>query len=82
MGFKYFSAPNGGALSTAGGLVVAGDSDGNLIMLHAQTRRHVWHVQLETAIYSPAVTYQQNGKQNYVVVPAGSKRFALAVSEP
>src|SRR5262249_12294268 len=31
--FKYFSAPNGGALTTAGDLVFAGDSDGNFIAL-------------------------------------------------
>lgn len=79
--FKYFSAPNGGALSTAGGLVFAGDSDGNFIALDAQTGRDLWHVQLGAAIYSSAVTYRQNGKQ-YVVIPAGSALFAFAVPEP
>jgi alcohol dehydrogenase (cytochrome c) len=79
--FKYFSAPNGGALSSAGGLVFAGDSDGNFIALDAQTGRDLWHVQLGAAIYSAAVTYQQNGKQ-YVVITAGSALFAFAVSEP
>jgi alcohol dehydrogenase (cytochrome c) len=79
--FKYFSAPNGGALSTAGGVVFAGDSDGNFIALDAQTGRDLWHIQLGAAIYSSAVTYQQNGKQ-YVVIPAGSALFAFAVSEP
>ena len=79
--FKYFSAPNGGALSTAGGLVFAGDSDGNFIALNAQTGRDLWHMQLGAAIYSSAVSYQQNGKQ-YVVIPAGSALFAFAVSEP
>jgi len=72
---------NGGALSTAGGLVFAGDSDGNFIALDAQTGRDLWHMQLGAAIYSSAVTYQQNGKQ-YVVIPAGSALFAFAVSEP
>jgi alcohol dehydrogenase (cytochrome c) len=79
--FKYFSAPNGGALSTAGGLVFAGDSDGNFIALDAQSGRDLWHVQLGSAMYSSAVTYEQNGKQ-YVVIPAGSGLFAFALSEP
>ena len=79
--FKYFSAPNGGALSTAGGLVFAGDSDGNFIALDAQTGHDLWHMQLGAAIYSSAVTYQQDGKQ-YVVIPAGSALFAFALSEP
>jgi alcohol dehydrogenase (cytochrome c) len=35
--FKYVSSPNGGALSTAGGLVFAGDSNGNFIVLDART---------------------------------------------
>jgi hypothetical protein len=38
-------------------------------------------MQLGAAIYSSAVTYQQNGRQ-YVVIPAGSALFAFAVSEP
>ncbi len=76
--FKYFSAPNGGALSTAGGVVFAGDSDGNFIALDAQSGHDLWHVQVGAAIYSAAVTYQQNGKQ-YVVIPAGSALFAFAV---
>jgi alcohol dehydrogenase (cytochrome c) len=79
--FKYFSSPNGGALSTGGGLIFAGESDGNFIALDARTGQHLWHVQLGAAIYSTAVTYQVDGKQ-YVVIPAGSALFAFAVSEP
>jgi len=79
--FKYFISPNGGALSTAGGVVFAGDSDGNFIALDARTGRDLWHVQLGAAIYTTAGTYQLDGKQ-YVVIPAGSALFAFAVSEP
>jgi alcohol dehydrogenase (cytochrome c) len=79
--FKYFSNPNGGALSTAGGVVFAGESDGNFIALDAGTGQDLWHVQLGAAIYSTAITYQLNGKQ-YVVIPAGSTLFAFAVSQP
>ena len=78
--FKYFSPPNGGVLSTAGGLVFAGDSDGNFIALGARTGRDLWHVQLGAAIYSAAVTYLLDGRQ-YVVIPAGATLFAFALPE-
>jgi len=76
--FPYFSNPNGGALSTSGGVVFAGDSDGNLIVLDAKTGRDLWHVQLGAAIYSTAITFELDGKQ-YVVIPAGSALFAFAL---
>ena len=77
--FKYFSNPNGGALSTAGGLVFAGESDGNFIALDARTGQDLWNVQLGAAIYSTAITYRLDGKQ-YVVIPAGSALFAFALT--
>ena len=76
--FPYFSNPNGGALSTAGGVVFAGDSDGNFIALDARTGHDLWHGQLGAAIYSTAITYQQDGKQ-WVVIPAGSAIFSFSV---
>lgn len=76
--FKYFSSPNGGALATVGGVVFAGDSDGNFIALDARTGKDVWHVQLGAAIYSTAISYQLDGKQ-YVVIPSGSTLFAFGL---
>jgi alcohol dehydrogenase (cytochrome c) len=77
--FKYFSTPWGGALSTAGGVVFAGDADGNFIALDARSGHDLWHVQLGGAIYSTAVTYLLDGKQ-YVVIPCGGTLFAFAVN--
>jgi alcohol dehydrogenase (cytochrome c) len=79
--FKYFSTPEGGALSTAGNVVFAGDADGNFIALDARTGRDLWHVQVGAAIYSAAITYQLDGRQ-YVVIPSGSTLFAFALSRP
>jgi len=79
--FPLFSNPYGGLLSTAGGVVFAGDADGNFIALDARTGKDVWHIQLGAAVYSAAVTYRLDGKQ-YVVIPAGSALFAFAVSAP
>ena len=36
--FKYFTPPNGGCLSTAGGVVFAGDSDGNFVAVRRTFR--------------------------------------------
>jgi alcohol dehydrogenase (cytochrome c) len=79
--FKYFSNPNGGVLSTRGGVVFAGESDGNFIALDARTGVDLWHVQLGAAVYSTAITYQLDGKQ-YVVIPAGSALFAFSIAQP
>ncbi len=76
--FKYFSTPWGGALSTAGGVVFAGDADGNFIALDARTGHDLWHVQLGAAIYSTAITYRLDGKQ-YVAIPSGATLFAFAL---
>ncbi len=78
--FKYFSNPNGGALSTAGNVVFAGESDGNFIALDSRTGQDIWHIQLGAAIYSTAITYRLDGRQ-YVVIPAGSALFAFAIAE-
>jgi alcohol dehydrogenase (cytochrome c) len=76
--FPYFSNPNGGALSTAGGVVFAGDSDGNFIALDAAKGSDLWHVQLGAAVYSTAITFQVDGSQ-YVVIPVGAALFAFGL---
>ena len=76
--FPYFSNPNGGALSTAGGVVFAGDSDGNFIALDAKSGKDLWHVQLGAAVYSTAISYEIDGKQ-YVAIPVGAALFAFAL---
>ncbi len=77
--FKYFSNPNGGALSTAGGIVFAGDSSGNFIVLDARTGRDLWHRQLGAGIYTTAITYRL-GDVQYVAIPSGSAIFSFALS--
>jgi alcohol dehydrogenase (cytochrome c) len=78
--FRYFSPPNGGALTTAGGVVFAGDSEGNFIALDTRTGKDLWHVQLGAAIYASPITFAVDGRQ-YVVIPAGASLFAFALDE-
>jgi alcohol dehydrogenase (cytochrome c) len=78
--FKYYSAPWGGALSTAGGLVFAGDSDGNLIALDAKTGKNLWHFQTGSGIFASPMTYSLDGKQ-YIVIPSGAALLAFALPD-
>jgi alcohol dehydrogenase (cytochrome c) len=78
--FAYSSPPWGGALSTAGGVVFGGDSEGNFIAFDARTGKDLWHIQLGAAIYSSAMTYAVEGRQ-YVIIPAGAGLFAFALPE-
>jgi alcohol dehydrogenase (cytochrome c) len=76
--FKYVSPPYGGALSTAGGIVFAGDSEGNFIAFDARSGKDLWHIQLGAAIFSAAITYAIDGRQ-YVAIPADAAMFAFAL---
>lgn len=59
-------------LTTAGGLLFAGDISNNFIAFDAKTGKILWHDELPDAMTTgvPA-TYQLDGKE-YVVVPSGS----------
>ncbi len=76
--FKYFSPPNGGALSTAGGIVFARDSDGIFIAFDARTGKDLWHIQLGAAVCSSPMIYSLGGRQ-FVAIPAGAALFAFAL---
>jgi len=78
--FKFYSATNAGTLATAGGLVFAGDMEGNFIALDARTGKALWHLQAGGPINAQAMTFALDGKQ-YVVIPAGSALFAFALPD-
>lgn len=78
--FPYTSPPWCGALSTAGGIVFGGDSEGNFIAFDALTGKDLWHIQLGAAIYATPMTYSVAGRQ-YVAIPAGAALFAFALPE-
>jgi alcohol dehydrogenase (cytochrome c) len=59
-----------GMLSTAGGLVFAGDKAGNVTAYDAKTLEVKWQGNVGTAIYGPPMTYTVDGKQ-YIAILAG-----------
>ncbi len=72
-----------GVLSTAGGLVFAGDPANNLVALNAKTGDPLWHANLGEAMSNGPMTYELDGSQ-YVVVGAGDTLygFIMNATEP
>ena len=60
----------GGALTTAGNLVISGSSDGFLNFFDAETGDLLRAIEIGTAISAPPMTYELDGEQ-YVAVLAG-----------
>ena len=61
---------NGGVLTSAGGLVFAGNAKGKLNAYAAATGKELWSFDAGIGIIAPPITYAVNGKQ-YVAVMAG-----------
>jgi alcohol dehydrogenase (cytochrome c) len=70
--------PSGGLLATAGGLVFAGDREGYLMALDAESGKPLWKFQTGGAVIAPPISYLMDGKQ-YVVVAAGAALMAFAL---
>lgn len=78
--FKYYSAPMAGTLSTAGGLVFAGDMEGYLIALDARTGKSLWHLQTGAPVVAAPISYSLDGKQ-YIAIASGGTLFAFALPD-
>jgi alcohol dehydrogenase (cytochrome c) len=72
--------PSGGVLTTAGGLVFAGDFFGNIVAMDARTGKVLWHFQTGAPIFAPPVTYTLNGKQ-FLAVGSGSELITFALPQ-
>jgi alcohol dehydrogenase (cytochrome c) len=80
--FRYGAPALGGVMSTASGLVFAGDNEGNFIALDSRTGKHLWHYPTGSRIWGPgATTYMLDGRQ-YVLIPAGTTLTAFALPNP
>lgn len=60
----------GGSLATAGGLVFAGEGNGNFDAYDAKSGDRLWQFQTGAGVNAPAITYEVGGQQ-YVAVASG-----------
>jgi alcohol dehydrogenase (cytochrome c) len=67
-----------GVLSTATGLVFAGDDEGTLMAVHAETGRVLWRHPLPGMFWGAASTVMVDGRQ-LVLMPAGQTLTAFAL---
>ena len=65
------SPMNTAALTTASGLVFAGDWDRYMYAFNAATGTVLWKTRLPTSVQGFPITYSVNGRQ-FVAVPAGA----------
>jgi PQQ-dependent dehydrogenase (methanol/ethanol family) len=63
-----------GLITTAGGLVFAGQSDASFDAWNAKTGDHLWQFKTEAGTNAAPATYMIKGKQ-YIVVAAGGSRY-------
>jgi alcohol dehydrogenase (cytochrome c) len=78
--FKYPKPSFGGTLSTASGLVFAGEEDGNVMAFDASSGKNLWRLQTGAALRAAPMSFMLNGRQ-YVVVLSGATVVALALPE-
>lgn len=77
--FRYPTPNFGGVMTTASGLVFAGDHEGNFIAFDARSGENLWHYQTGSRIWgAAAMTYMLDGRQ-YVLIPSGSILTAFAL---
>ena len=76
--FRHPSPSWSGVLSTAGGLVFTGDSEGNFIALDAASGKALWHFQTGAAVYAAPMAFALDGKE-YVAIAAGSSLYAFGL---
>src|SRR5262249_7425452 len=77
--FRYPTVSSSGVLTTASGLVFAGDGTGNIMAFESRTGKNLWHYQLGASMSSTAgTTYMLDGRQ-FLLVPAGSMMTAFAL---
>jgi len=76
---RYTTPSLAGVMSTASGLVFAGDNEGNFTAVDARTGKPLWHYPTGTSIWgAAATTFMLDGKQ-YVLIPSGTTLVAFAL---
>ena len=80
--FTYPSPTFGGVMTTASGLVFAGDHEGNFMAFNAENGENLWHYQTGSRIWgAAAMTFMLDGLQ-HVLIPSGTTLTAFALPSP
>ena len=66
--FKQSSPPWAGVLSTAGGIVFSGTTEGNVFALDARTGKPLWEFQCGGGIGSNPISFTIDGLQMLVII--------------
>ncbi|MCM3878861.1 MAG: PQQ-binding-like beta-propeller repeat protein [Vicinamibacterales bacterium] len=69
-----------GVLSTAGGLVVAGEHKGQVTVLDARTGKSLWHFNTGDLITSSPISYAIDGQQ-YIAISSGTNVVAFGLPQ-
>jgi quinohemoprotein ethanol dehydrogenase len=74
---RYPIGTGSGLLSTAGGLLFHGESDGKVVAYDIENGSLLWQFQTDAGADAPVATYEVNGEQ-YVAILSGGNRFQLS----
>ena len=79
--FKYPTPTMAGVMSTASGVVFAGDNEGNFMAFDGRTGKNLWFYPTGSPIWgAAAMTYMLDGKQQ-VVIGSGTSLVAFALPD-
>jgi alcohol dehydrogenase (cytochrome c) len=78
--FRYPTPTMAGVMSTASGLVFAGDNEGNFMAFASATGEHLWRYPTGAPIWgAAAMTFMLDGRQ-HVLIPSGGTLLAFALA--
>jgi quinohemoprotein ethanol dehydrogenase len=74
----YRTGQGGGSMTTAGGLLFRGGSDGNFHALDVRTGEELWRFQTGFGADAPAITYEVDGEQFVAIATGGNQSIGSA----
>ena len=77
----YRMGGNGGGLVTAGGLLLRGSPDGNIVAQDAKTGEVLWQFQTGFGADAPPMTYEVDGQQYIAIVAGGNSVHGSAFGD-
>lgn len=71
----------GGVMATAGGLLFAGEGNGNFNAYDAKSGKQLWQYKSQYGVNAPPITYKLNGTQYIAVASGGSGIFQYTMGD-